>query len=106
MKQIDTIANDAKRGNLTLTWAGGEQQQLSSAFLRSQCQCAECKAGRLRGHSAPELPSSLRITGIKPVGSYGVQLIFSDGHDRGIYPWVYLHALGQAANNTSSGISC
>jgi DUF971 family protein len=22
-----------------------------------------------------------------------VQLVFSDGHDRGIYPWPYLHQL-------------
>ncbi|MBH8614570.1 DUF971 domain-containing protein [Pseudomonas mohnii] len=24
---------------------------------------------------------------------YGLQLIFSDGHDRGIYPWPYLAQL-------------
>nr|WP_234825174.1 gamma-butyrobetaine hydroxylase-like domain-containing protein [Cupriavidus necator] len=24
---------------------------------------------------------------------YGVQIVFSDGHDRGIYPWRYLQAL-------------
>jgi DUF971 family protein len=27
------------------------------------------------------------------VGSVGLQLFFSDGHERGIYPWPYLYAL-------------
>ena len=25
---------------------------------------------------------------------YGLQLIFNDGHERGIYPWPYLAELG------------
>jgi DUF971 family protein len=24
---------------------------------------------------------------------YGLQLVFSDGHERGIYPWAYLEGL-------------
>ena len=24
---------------------------------------------------------------------YGIQIVFDDGHDRGIYPWVYLQTL-------------
>jgi DUF971 family protein len=28
-----------------------------------------------------------------PVGHHAVPLVFSDGHDRGIYPWPYLAAL-------------
>jgi DUF971 family protein len=27
------------------------------------------------------------------MGSSGVQICFSDGHDRGIYPWGYLWAI-------------
>jgi len=29
--------------------------------------------------------------------AYGVQLIFSDGHAQGIYPWPFLEALGTVA---------
>ncbi|MNN61889.1 hypothetical protein D3C81_1771500 [compost metagenome] len=29
---------------------------------------------------------------------YGVQLVFSDGHERGIYPWAYLRELGHAGS--------
>ncbi|HYQ49053.1 MAG TPA: DUF971 domain-containing protein, partial [Pseudomonas sp.] len=35
----------------------------------------------------------VRIERVEPQG-YGVQLVFSDGHERGIYPWPYLRELG------------
>ncbi len=35
------------------------------------------------------------ITGIEPQGNYAIKLIFSDGHDSGIYTWSYLAELGQ-----------
>ena len=34
------------------------------------------------------------ITALAPVGNYGVQPTFSDGHDSGIFTWDYLHHLG------------
>jgi DUF971 family protein len=34
------------------------------------------------------------ITGIQPVGHYGVQPRFSDGHESGIFTWSYLYRLG------------
>jgi DUF971 family protein len=34
------------------------------------------------------------ISGLAPIGNYGVQPTFSDGHDTGIYSWDYLHFLG------------
>jgi DUF971 family protein len=36
----------------------------------------------------------VEITAIEPVGSYAVKLVFSDGHDTGLYSWDYLHDLG------------
>jgi DUF971 family protein len=35
------------------------------------------------------------ITGVEPVGNYGVKPLFSDGHDTGIYTWDYLYQLGK-----------
>ncbi len=35
------------------------------------------------------------ITDIQPVGHYGVQPRFSDGHDSGIFSWAYLYRLGR-----------
>ena len=35
------------------------------------------------------------IEALAPVGNYGVQPSFSDGHDSGIFTWGYLYHLGQ-----------
>jgi DUF971 family protein len=34
------------------------------------------------------------ITEIRMVGQYAAQFVFSDGHERGIFPWAFLKALG------------
>ena len=34
------------------------------------------------------------ILDVEPVGTYGIQPRFSDGHDTGIYSWEYLYDLG------------
>jgi DUF971 family protein len=34
------------------------------------------------------------ILSLEPVGNYGVQPSFSDGHNSGIFSWDYLHFLG------------
>ena len=34
------------------------------------------------------------ISALEPVGNYGVQPTFSDGHDTGIFSWDYLYFLG------------
>jgi DUF971 family protein len=37
---------------------------------------------------------TIHITALNPFG-YGVQIVFSDGHDQGIFPWVYLAGLAE-----------
>ena len=34
------------------------------------------------------------LVGLEPVGNYGVQPTFSDGHSTGIFTWDYLYFLG------------
>lgn len=80
-------------GIVEITWQDGQRQRITHAFLRSRCRCTQCLARQLRGESVPALPGELRIVGIQPVGAYGIQISFSDGHDRGVYPWIYLREL-------------
>ncbi len=70
-----------------------EERSLPVAELRAACRCAQCAAAALQGHPPQPVPG-LRLTGVTPVGSYALQLQFSDGHDRGIYPWSLLCELG------------
>ncbi len=74
---------------LHLTWPDGSADLLEGAALRGACRCASCvQQARTGTPVAP--PPDVAVTGASPVGHYGVQLHFSDGHARGIYPWGYL----------------
>lgn len=90
-----TVAPNAigkgRDGRLRLEWAQGAQW-IDHARLRRECPCSQCRAFRLRG-SQPWVSEAVRVVQIHPQG-YGVQLVFSDGHQRGIYPWAYLAAMG------------
>jgi DUF971 family protein len=37
----------------------------------------------------PMVDARVQVIELNPQG-YGLQLVFSDGHERGIYPWAYL----------------
>lgn len=78
-------------GQLRLEWPDGQVSQLSHARLRAACPCSQCRAARLNGR-IDAAPSEVRLRAINQQG-YGVQLVFSDGHDKGIYPWSYLQEL-------------
>ncbi len=80
---------------LELVYAGGENHRLSCEFLRVHSPSAE-----VRGHGAGQEvlqtgKLNVNIVDIKPVGNYAVQLVFSDGHDSGIFSWRYLYELCQ-----------
>lgn len=85
-----------KSGQLRLLWSDGLQAQLDSMRLRGACRCAACESQRRAGRP-PVPPADTVLTELRPVGEFGLQLCFSDGHDRGIYPWTYLHALSGAS---------
>nr|WP_205194952.1 DUF971 domain-containing protein [Burkholderia sp. Ax-1719] len=88
----------AENAALVLVWPDGAQQRLPLAALRAACRCGHCRAARLRGvDPARSIPIDLSLTGIAPMG-YGVQLAFSDGHDRGIYPWNWLENFAAQEN--------
>ena len=91
----DLVWHEAS-GQLELAWAGGRRVTLSSARLRCACKCAGCEKRRRDGQPLTAAPDTT-LTQIHPIGDMGVQLVFSDGHDRGIYPWPYLHQLALEA---------
>lgn len=89
------VRNSAAQGTLSVDWGAGQVQVLGHGRLRAACPCSKCRAARL-AQRIDVVPDGIRITAIHAQG-YGVQLVFDDGHDRGIYPWRYLHELGEVA---------
>jgi DUF971 family protein len=78
---------------LRLEWSGDRVQRLDYARLRRECPCSQCRAFRLQG-TPHKVSDAVRVLEIHAQG-YGVQLVFSDGHQRGIYPWAYLAQMGE-----------
>jgi DUF971 family protein len=79
---------------LEIAFADGKHFMLPCEFLRVYSPSAE-----VRGHGPGQEvlqvgKKNVEIKHIEPVGTYAVQLAFSDGHDTGIYSWDYFYDLG------------
>ena len=57
-----------------------------------QCRCAVCTRARIDGTFAPAT-QGIEIAQATPIGHYGLNIAFSDGHTRGIFPFAYLAEL-------------
>jgi DUF971 family protein len=72
----------------------GASFRLPVEYLRVFSPSAE-----VRGHGPGQEvlqvgKAQVNISAIEPVGMYAVKLVFTDGHDTGIYSWDYLYDLG------------
>ncbi len=81
---------------LAVTWDNGETSRLDAVTLR-QASRAASEIRRQAEGVALTLQPALHMQGAEPIGNYALRLFFSDGHDRGIYPWVYLRELAAQA---------
>lgn len=80
---------------LEIAFSDGSRFELPCEFLRVYSPSAE-----VRGHGPGQEvlqvgKKDVEITAIEPVGTYAINLVFSDGHDSGIYSWSYLYDLGR-----------
>jgi DUF971 family protein len=79
---------------LEVAFNDGKHFNLPCEYLRVYSPSAE-----VRGHGPGQETlqvgkKEVEITNIEPVGQYAVALVFSDGHDSGLYSWDYLYDLG------------
>ena len=79
---------------LEVSFADGKVFRLPDEFLRVYSPSAE-----VRGHGPGQEvlqvgKKNVEIAKVEPVGSYAVQLSFSDGHDTGIFSWDLLYDYG------------
>ena len=85
---------------LEVTFEDGAHFHLPCEYLRVYSPSAE-----VRGHGPGQETlqigkEKVNITSIEPMGNYAVKLLFSDGHNTGLYSWELLYDLGinQEAN--------
>jgi DUF971 family protein len=93
----EAIVNHQSSGVLELTWLDGSVSRLPHRLLRAHCRCASCEQQRRLTGAPAETNASIRLDAIHPIADKGLNLVFSDGHGRGIFPWAYLHELDALA---------
>ncbi len=81
--------------SLEVAFNDGSRYTMPCEYLRVFSPSAE-----VRGHGPGQEvlqvgKKNVEIKAIEPVGQYAVVLVFSDGHDSGIYSWDYLYDLGR-----------
>lgn len=92
--RITEIKLHQKSRLLEVSFADGKTFSLSCEFLRVHSPSAEV-AGHGPGQEVLQVGKrAVEITEISPVGNYGINIAFSDGHDTGIYSWERLYDFG------------
>jgi DUF971 family protein len=85
----------AGRTVLEVTFDDGQHFALPAELLRVESPSAE-----VQGHGPGQKTivtgkADITIRAVEPVGHYAVRLVFSDGHDTGLFSWPYLLKLGR-----------
>ncbi len=83
------------RRRLEVDFEDGLRAALPAEYLRVESPSAE-----VRGHSPGErvwVPGKreVNIGRVEPIGHYAVRIVFTDGHDTGIYSWAFLRTLAE-----------
>ena len=82
---------------LLVSWDGAADRRWYDArSLRLACPCAQCveeMTGRPLLDSAT-IPTDVRPLHVALVGTYGIRVRWSDGHDTGIYTFAWLRHQG------------
>jgi DUF971 family protein len=80
---------------MEIAFNDGSRFNLPYEYLRVFSPSAEVR-GHGPGQEVLQLGKKyVEVKQIEPVGQYAVVLMFSDGHDSGIYSWDYLYDLGR-----------
>ena len=83
-----------RSGMFDIAFDDGRSFAMPVEYLRVFSPSAE-----VRGHGPGQEvlqvgKRNVEVKAVEPVGMYAVKLVFSDGHDTGIYSWDYLYELG------------
>jgi prepilin-type processing-associated H-X9-DG protein len=88
----DKVSIADGRRSLRVALSDGQTMTVTADRLRLHCRCASCSRARIDGTFAPGL-DGIEIEQVTPIGQYGLNILFSDGHARGIFPFAYLAEL-------------
>jgi len=83
----ETLALTDDQSTLLIRWDDGVETHHRLDALRAACPCAVCQGhhpSQSLNLEAAQFPE-IRIADLAPVGRYAYHIVWSDGHDTGIY---------------------
>ncbi len=95
MEAVPANVRQAGPDTLAIDWQDGETSEYKVFDLRLACPCAACR-DEMTGErilDPKKVPPDVRPVKIVGVGNYAIQIIWSDGHDTGIYSFDRLRGL-------------
>ncbi len=84
-----------KSRRLELIYESGETYSLDFEYLRVYTPSAEARGHGPGQETLQTGKRNVAIERVEPVGTYALKLVFSDGHDSGLYSWDMLYNLGK-----------
>jgi DUF971 family protein len=96
------LRNHAEGRRLEIAWSDAVTAVIPHRLLREACRCAACRAAARSG-AAVRAAADVRVEAIEPFGPNALRFFFSDGHDRGLFPFDYLRALPARGHAASAG---
>ena len=90
----------ASDDRLIIEWNDGHRSEYLWTHLRRECPCAGCREERDRPADPfrilkPSEIGPLKPVSISPVGYYAYKIVWSDGHDSGLFTLEHLRELCQ-----------
>ena len=87
---------DEHHGDLIVNWSDDTRTVFNQKKLRFNCACARCvdEVTHVRTIKETDIPDSIKALSFKPIGRYGIQISWSDGHSTGIYTFNRLREIG------------
>ena len=87
------LSSDKRR--LNVSFDDGTATSITAELLRVESPSAEVQGHGAGQKTTPAGKRNVTISRIDPVGNYAIRLVFSDGHDTGLFTWDILHDYGQ-----------
>ena len=83
------------RAALAVAFESGVSGTIPAELMRVESPSAEVQGHSAAGKTLVAGKRAVTIKGVEPVGNYAVRILFSDGHDTGLFTWRYLRKLAQ-----------
>ena len=83
------------KDSLLIEFSDGQEYNLPAEFLRVHSPSAEVRGHGEGNENLQFGKRDIKIVSLEHAGNYALQIIFSDGHDSGIFSWEYLRQLAK-----------